>query len=291
MVVIMIHRKTYRTFPIFFSYLLCQVATFCILFPIHNWCGYTTYFYAYWITSGISLVFGFKVIYEIFLDVFRPYHSLKDLGAVMFNWAGLVMLLACLVVAAASRTPERGILVEAIFITQRGVRVIQCGMVLFLLVFSKYLGVSRKDKSFGIALGFGLYAATELAGFALYSSGRFGIPRLASINMVSYSIATLIWMGYSLIKSPERVISANLLMPQRWEQSLADIQSPVTSDSLIPMFEGMVDRAILRTVGHEGENTYSADVPTFSAGLIPDCKPTFVSPAVFRSPHSAKVIN
>jgi hypothetical protein len=38
-----------------------------------------------------------------------------------------------------------------------------------------------------------------------------------------------------------------LLRPQRWEQSLSDIQHPLQEDSLIPMFEGMVDRALSRT--------------------------------------------
>ena len=39
----------------------------------------------------------------------------------------------------------------------------------------------------------------------------------------------------------------SLLQPQRWEQSLTDIHHPLPADSLIPMFEGMVDRALSRT--------------------------------------------
>jgi hypothetical protein len=49
------------------------------------------------------------------------------------------------------------------------------------------------------------------------------------------------------VKSPARDAGSLLLRPQRWEQSISDIQHPVTSDSLIPMFEGMVDRALSRT--------------------------------------------
>jgi len=32
-------------------------------------------------------------------------------------------------------------------------------------------------------------------------------------------------------------------MSQRWEQGLGDLRSPIGEDSLIPMFERMVDRA------------------------------------------------
>jgi hypothetical protein len=37
------------------------------------------------------------------------------------------------------------------------------------------------------------------------------------------------------------------LVSQRWEQSLTELQHPTHADSLIPMFEGMVDRAFSRT--------------------------------------------
>jgi hypothetical protein len=43
-----------------------------------------------------------------------------------------------------------------------------------------------------------------------------------------------------------RQATVNRLQTQRWEQSLADLQNPEASDSLIPMFEGMVERALLR---------------------------------------------
>ena len=48
------------------------------------------------------------IIYEIFLDVFRPYHTLKDLGSVLFKWAALVMSLVAFVVAASSPLGIRG---------------------------------------------------------------------------------------------------------------------------------------------------------------------------------------
>jgi len=48
-----------------------------------------------------------------------------------------------------------------------------------------------------------------------------------------------------------RDTATNPLQTQRWERSLADLQTsvapaPAASDSLIPMFEGMVERAFSR---------------------------------------------
>src|SRR5256886_11035974 len=90
---VMFHRKSHKVFPVFFTYLISQILMFSILFPIYRSEYSEIFFYAYWSCAAISLAIGFKVIHEIFLDIFRPYHTLKDLGSVLFQWAALVMLL------------------------------------------------------------------------------------------------------------------------------------------------------------------------------------------------------
>src|SRR5437764_2710291 len=169
---VMFSRKIHRTFPVFFVYILSQIATFSVTFPFFQWGEYEYFFYAYWILAAVSLAIGFSVIHEVFLDVFRPYHALKDLGSVLFKWAALVMLLVACVVAAASPAGQEGPLVQAVLTVQRCIRVIQCGLILFLLVFSKYLGVSWRQHSFGISLGFGGFASVELTMIALNTSGH-----------------------------------------------------------------------------------------------------------------------
>jgi len=258
---VMFWRRLHRTFPVFFAYIVFQVVNFLILFPIYRSGSIMPYFYAYWISAAISLAIGFKVIHEIFLDVFRPYHTLKDLGTVLFKWAALVMLLVAMVVTAASPEGKDIPLAQAVIIGQRCVRVIQCGLILFLLVFSKYLGVSWRQHSFGIALGFGGFASVELVGLALFSGGKIQSHKLSLINTSAYGVAILVWIGYAWLKTTSREASANLPMSLRWDQGRGDLRNPVTGnslipeDSLIPMFERMVDRAFSHTPKHgeEGE--------------------------------------
>jgi hypothetical protein len=186
------------------------------------------------------------VIHEIFVDVFRPYHTLKDLGTLLFKWAGVVMLLVSVIVAF-SNSFDRYPLVHAVTTLLRSVRVVQLGLILFLLLFSRFLGVSRKQVSFGISLGFGLFAGVELMLMALNSGGFVKQENLNLINMVTYNFAIFIWLGYSLSRKAVREAAVNHLQTQRWEQGLSDLQHPVSSDSLIPMFEGMVERAFSRS--------------------------------------------
>jgi hypothetical protein len=243
---IMVWRKLHRKFPIFFSYIVFQIVNFAILFPIHQRGNYDLYFYSYWIGAMVTLGLGFKVIHEVFLDVFRPYYTLKDLGTVLFKWAALVMLFVAIVVAAASPA-EQSPLVQAVTTVQRCVKVIQCGLVLFLLFFSKYLGVSRRQLSFGIALGFGMYASVQLLGNALYAGEQVNSAVLAIVFPVAHLGAVITWGGYALLKVPAKEAATSLLPSQRWERSLSDLQRPTAPDSLIPMFEGMVERAFSRS--------------------------------------------
>jgi hypothetical protein len=267
---IMVSRKLYGKFPVFFAYLISQEIVFAIVFPAYRWGSYSQFFYGYWICAVISLIIGFKVIHEIFLDVFRPYHALKDLGTVMFKWATLVMGLVAIVVAAASTGSTEGPLVEAVLTVQRCVRVIQVGLILLLLVFSKYVGVSWRQYSFGISLGFGSFALAELLVVALHASSHISRNSASLANMIAYNLSILIWLAYSSIKSPAREAVNTLLTSQRWDHGLADIQNPGAPDSLIPIFESMVDRAFSR-VGSENPILHSK-APTTPE--LPPAKPS-----------------
>jgi hypothetical protein len=259
---IMVRRGLYRKFKFFFGYILVQLVTFAVVFPAY-WHNYSALFYLYWMCDALSVVFGFAVIHEIFVDVFRAFHILRDLGTVLFKWAGLVMLLVAGVVSVSTNSSQVAPWMQAIVTSQRCVRIIQVGMVLFLLFFAHYVGVSRRQHSFGIALGFGSFAVVELVLICSFVGNHLGGAWLSILNMAAYNTSLLVWFGYVVVKRPARDASVSLLQPQRWEQSLYDIHHPLPADSLIPMFEGMVDRAISRTrqdltVAHETEGAAAA---------------------------------
>lgn len=246
-------RKLHKKFPMFFLFLVAQVVNFAILVPLWLSGSAKVYFGVFWLGEAVNAVLGFKVIHEIFVDVFRPYHTLKDLGTLLFRWAGVVMLLVSVVVAF-SNSNDRYPLVHAITTLQRSVRIVQIGLILFMILFSRFLGVSWKQVSFGISLGFGLFAGVELMLFALNSGGYIKQDNLNLINMATYILAVFIWLGYSVSRKAARAAGVNPLQTQRWEQGLADLQHSTPQDSLIPMFEGMVERAFSRSSSLEPED-------------------------------------
>src|ERR1700680_5123701 len=243
---VMVQRGLHRKFKFFFGYVLTQLVTFAVVFP-QCWHSYSALFYLNWVCDALCVAFGFAVIHEVFVDVFRVFHTLRDLGTVLFKWAGLVMLLVAGVVSVSTNSSEMAPWVQAIVTSQRCVRIIQIGMVLFLLFFAHYVGVSRRQHSFGIALGFGSFAMIELVLICSFVGNHLGGFWMSIMNMAAYNGSLMVWLGYVAVTRPARDASLSLLQPQRWEQSLSDIHHPLPPDSLIPMFEGMVDRALSRT--------------------------------------------
>jgi hypothetical protein len=234
-------RQLYKQFPVFLGFLLTQIGVFAITYSVYG-LNSLWYFWLYWGSQAFNAILSFKIIHEVFLDVFRPYHSLKDLGTPVFKWAGLVMLLVSVVVAASNSFNQDPV-AHAVITLQRSVRLVQFGLILFLILFSRFLGVSRKQLSFGIALGFGLSAGVELMLLAMHSGGLIRQGNLNLINMMCYDASMIVWFGYSFSRVVERDTSVNYLQTQRWERGLADLQTAEPNDSLIPMFEGMVERA------------------------------------------------
>jgi hypothetical protein len=245
--VVLFRRKLHKDFPIFFAFAITQMVIFAVEFPIYRLGNESAYFYAFWLAAGLNLILDFKIIHEVFLDVFRPYHALRDLGTALFKWAAVIMVLISAVLIS-TRPSWDDPLAQAMLVVQRCVRVIQCGMVLFLLAFCRHLGVSWRRMSFGITLGFGVFAGVELLTTALYSGSHISGDAANFINMSAYNGGVLLWLLYSALNRRESVLP--VLVPQRWDEALMDIQPHADSESLIPMFEHMVDRAFSKAQNH-----------------------------------------
>ena len=90
--IVMLRRGQHRAYKWFFVYIVAQILLFVVLFPIYVYWD-AAYLYASAFDTVVSTVLGFMVICEAFLDVFQPFHTLRDLGMITFKWALLVMCL------------------------------------------------------------------------------------------------------------------------------------------------------------------------------------------------------
>lgn len=243
---VMFRRNLRRNFPVLFIYTVAQAAFFPVLITLYH-TSYIGYFWAYWVTSFLGIVLGFLVMREVFVNLLRPYDALRDLGDVLFRWAAVVLFMVALVAAASGTMPHISRLTVAVLALERSVRVMQCGLVLFMFLFSSHLGLSSRHHVFGVALGFGIFAAVELIIVSLHAAfGPLNWQGLDVLKSGSYLVATLVWCYYLSAPEPERKPAELRVQSDRWNVALAGIQNPVPQDSFMCAVESAVERVLTR---------------------------------------------
>lgn len=237
----MMRRNLRREFPVFFAYAVFQVISFVLLFTTYH-LSYNVYFCVYWLTSATGVLLGFAVMKEIFANLFRQYDALRDLGSVLFRWAVVVLVMVAVVTAASGASSKIKGLVMVIFALERSVRVMQCGLVLFMLLFSAHLGITSKHHVFGISLGFGIFAAVELMIITLYAFGTHESGTLNLLKAATYLVSTAIWAHYMLLPQSELTSSKAQAHSERWNLALANARDP--EYNFLPMVESVVERVL-----------------------------------------------
>ncbi len=217
--VIMYRRKLHRQFPIFFAYVLFNLASFAILFPLYRSDSSMGYFFAYWIGAIACWVFGFKIIREILSDVFRRFPNQRKVGLMLFRWAALVVAGSVLLLVVSNFGGPHTSLGAVMIVIEKCVRLAQCALILLLLLFSRRMGVSWRQQSIGIALGFGWFAAVEMVAFVLYSERAIHPSTLNLLNVVAYSVTLIAWIAYAAFPGSNALLNVptgnNLLIVDR----------------------------------------------------------------------------
>lgn len=242
----MVRRGLHRDYPYFFNYTILQIVAVPLLF-ISQKVSYTLYFYSYYCNIALSVLISFAVLQEIFKDAFRPYEALRDLSVILFRWSALVVLLVGVMWAInAGHKSDNGAIIDSILLADRSLRLMQCGLVFFLLLFSEYLGISRRSLLFGISLGFGIFAAVNmLVTTGLTHRGLLHATTLRQINSAAYVVATAIWMGYTLATAPSKSkISDGNGRSKDWNSALEDARVPPQADSLLDTMDRTVERLL-----------------------------------------------
>jgi hypothetical protein len=239
----MYRRGLQKDYPYFFYYTILQVAS-AIILAVLAATSYTAYYYAYYVNLGLSVLISFAVLQEIFKDAFRPYENLRELSIILFRWSALVVLLVAVMWAInAKNNAENGVFTAIMMLGDRSLRLMQCGLVFFLLLFNEYLGIPHRSMLFGISLGFGLFAAVNmLVATALTQHGFLTSVALSKINSVAYLVAVIIWFGYTLAAAPSKSKAREelLMTTEVWDRDLGIPGAPV--DSVLDRMEGTVDR-------------------------------------------------
>ena len=240
-VAVMLRRKLHLRYPIFFSYLAYSALVTALLVAVHS--SYRTYFYAYWSTNAVSVMLLLGVIYELFTTMFRQHHALRDFGTMLFRWSAVVVvMMAGLMLVSSSGAGTRPLL-TAIAQMERAVTVIQCGILLFLVLFSRHLGITWRHQMFGIALGMGTAASVDAVLLSQWIRSIFGNNGFNLLHMGAFLWTLVTWLVYMCLPVMAEAGPNLLLKPQRWNEALLDASNPSTGPVLLGI-EDLVDRTL-----------------------------------------------
>jgi len=255
--VAMYYRGLHREFPVFFNYVLFQIISFAVEYPMY---GRPNYFYVSWTLTALSIAISFGVLLEIFKDAFRPYDALRGLSIILFRWCALVVLLVSAMWAVTSwHGSQVDTIRDAILLVDRSVRMMQCGLVFFMLLFSEYLRISRRNAVFGISIGFGFYASVKMLVLtAANHQTLLSKTELGRISQLAYVVAMLIWLVYAAAPLKARVAARQPAMAsEKWDSALEELRNPLPAVSLLDSMDQTVERLLY----HRGDEA-GATVPT-----------------------------
>jgi hypothetical protein len=223
-VIVMLHRKLVEIFPVFFTYSVLVPAREILLLFVRN--HLDLYSRIYWFSEAIVVALSLGVIYEVIWHLIRPYSFLRQF-AFGFFWivAALALALGLIMFLSSSRLGQRDPLFEIIILVERSVRFLQaCWLIVLVLLMSR-LGLTWQYYAVGIATGFGVYSASDLALLELRAHLHLITDgTLVLLNSTAYNVAVTIWALYFVPSRPRKVIVGGLPDTEiaRWNEVLSE---------------------------------------------------------------------
>ncbi len=204
--------KQLRQYGFVTAYLSVRIMTFGIIYillknPGHHLSAkfaYEIYFYVYWASYAIEAVLGFGIILSIYKLAMAPLQGLQKLGMLMFRWAGGIAIAIALTMAFAPKITGMMFIQKVVMQLQQTQSVLTLCMLLFVCLAIRPMGLSHRSKIFGVCLGLGVMAATDLA-ISAWLSGLRNLQSVSSaISGCSVLAALVVWSAYFAIPEPKR---------------------------------------------------------------------------------------
>ncbi len=245
LVAYILKKKLHREYPIFFAFLVASTTSDLTNF-ILSFVSFKAYYYAYWTGMALTVSLGYSMLHEVFKHVFRPYESLRTFGSTLFRWSTIVLIMIGIVMALSSTQTTREPITNFIFAIDRSVQLMQCGLALFLFLFARQLGMTEGHRVFGIAVGFGVTAATHLIAVTLRSHFPTQTSQfvLQIVNQLAYLASVSIWTVYMWRPEPERRRASVLQQTESWNYALAAATHGDGGASFLPNVVDTVERVL-----------------------------------------------
>ena len=218
---LLVVRRYYRDFPIFFAYVTLSFIATIVLWSFSN----NTHYYSiiYWTNDALEIVLAFFALNEALRSVFRNF-----LGLRWFRWLfpgiGIVMVIVAALRVFLFPRPAFSLFTTTILGLEIAVGFLQFGIFSLFIILVRLFHLRWGQHAAGIVFGYGISAAGSLVAFLLRS--EFGTkfdPVVRIAPPIAYIIGVAIWLATFLRAEsgrPEAVWAATFTP----EQMIAELR-------------------------------------------------------------------
>ena len=206
-------RGCQKRFPVFFAYLIFEAIEQLILYGLDV--SPAVSIRAWWLAFSVGLViegtFRLAVMGELFLHLLRSRPAIARVGGRLITGAGAgLVLLATVAAAYAPVDSHQFALGYRAHLLQQTLYMIECGLILFLFLFTASFKLTWDRASLGIGLGRGISSSVHLATWAVMANGALMEKRylLDFLNMATYHACVLLWFYFLLVPQKSATTSA-----------------------------------------------------------------------------------
>jgi hypothetical protein len=190
---LLIVRRSYREFPIFFASVGLSVGATIILLIVSNNTSY--YALVFWPSDALGVLLAFLALNEALRSVFRNF-----LGMRWFRWLfpgiGIVMISAAVLRILLLPRPAFSLFTTTIISLEIAIGFLQFGIFSLFIILVRLFHLRWRQHAAGIVFGYGVSAAGSLVAFLLRS--EFGTkfdPVVRIAPPIAYIIGVAVWLA------------------------------------------------------------------------------------------------
>src|SRR5437763_10590296 len=203
----LLRNRRYKEFPMFFTYIVFEEALFSGLVVIYflllrSVASLTAYRWVLVIGIAIAAILQLATLYETAnVLILNRLYLARALRPVL-KWAAVLLIFGASAVSALFSQNGMQRVMNVFEVLNFSSIVINLGLLVVLLLFTRALHVAWKSLPVGIVLGFGISSSVEMIASTLISGSRASYINIDYLRMAAFHACVLVWLVYTL--RPER---------------------------------------------------------------------------------------
>ncbi len=270
----LVRSKAAGSFRYLTAFLAVRLASLVINLPLLYFCSrgievriaYPIYFYVYWSSYALEALLSLMLVYSIFKLAMAPLKGLQTLGTLVFRWVGAIAIAVAISVALNPHNTGIQFMTAMVSQLQQTSSILTLCLLLFVCFAIRPMGLSHLSRIFGVSVGLGVLAVTNLASAAWLSHSSSMYSTINIVNGIAVCLTLLTWSAYFAFPEPKpRIMVLPTTSPfLRWNQismALGDDPGYVAIGGINPEIFAPAELEVMKRASAKMPENVSSEAP------------------------------